>query len=99
MLCAYHVVLIYLFLLRISLLCFTLCSSRTIPVKDSVLSMIASGDIRHMEKLLDHVDLLSYGPHLKNKHIALTEFKNFVEQRNYNHFLLPCSTIGKSIYS
>ncbi|PWA52609.1 calcium-binding EF hand family protein [Artemisia annua] len=56
-------------------------SSGTIPAKDFVLSMVASGDIRYMHKLLDRVDDLDKEPHLKDIRITFEEFKNFAELR------------------
>ncbi|GKA17715.1 calcium-binding EF-hand family protein [Tanacetum coccineum] len=54
-------------------------SSGTIPAKDFVLSMVASGDIRHLNKLLDRVNELDNEPHLKDINITVDEFKNFAE--------------------
>ncbi|GJU49239.1 calcium-binding EF-hand family protein, partial [Tanacetum coccineum] len=54
-------------------------SSGTIPAKDFVLSMVASGDIRHLNKLLDRVNELDNEPRLKDIKITVDEFKNFAE--------------------
>ncbi|KAJ0681483.1 putative calcium uptake protein/3 [Helianthus annuus] len=56
-------------------------SSGAIPAKDFMLSMVASGDIRHMNKLLDRVDELDKEPHLKDIRVTFEEFKNFAELR------------------
>ncbi|KAJ0644651.1 putative calcium uptake protein/3 [Helianthus annuus] len=56
-------------------------SSGAIPAKDFMLSMVASGDIRHMNKLLDRVDELDKEPDLKDIRITFEEFKNFAELR------------------
>ncbi|MFS7996814.1 putative calcium uptake protein/3 [Helianthus anomalus] len=56
-------------------------SSGSIPAKDFMLSMVASGDIRHMNKLLDRVDELDKEPHLKDIRVTFEEFKNFAELR------------------
>ncbi|GKB86769.1 calcium-binding EF-hand family protein [Tanacetum coccineum] len=54
-------------------------SSGTIPAKDLVLYIVASGDIRHLNKLLDRVDELDNEPHLKDIKITFDEFKNFMD--------------------
>lgn len=56
-------------------------SSGTIPAKDFMLSMVASGDISHMNSLLDRVDELDKEPHLKDIRITFEEFRNFAELR------------------
>lgn len=71
-------------------------SSGTIPAKDFVLSMVASGDIRHMSKLLDRVDELDNEPHLKDIGITFEEFKNFAELRKkLQPFSLALFSYGK----
>ncbi|XP_076919194.1 calcium uptake protein, mitochondrial-like [Bidens hawaiensis] len=71
-------------------------SSGTIPAKDFMLSMVASGDIRHMNKLLDRVDELDKEPHLKDMRITFEEFKNFAElRRKLQPFSLALFSYGK----
>ena len=41
-------------------------SSKTIPVKDFALSMVASADMSHINKLLDIIDDLDDNPDLKD---------------------------------
>ena len=41
-------------------------SSKTIPVKDFALTMVASADMSHINKLLDRVDDLDDNPDLKD---------------------------------
>lgn len=58
------------------------CKSRgAISAKDFALSMVASGDIRRLNKLLDRVDELDNEPHLNDIRISFEEFKNFAELR------------------
>lgn len=71
-------------------------SSGSIPAKDFVLSMVASGDIRHMNKLLDRVDDIDSEPHLKDIRITFEEFKNFAELRKkLQPFSLALFSYGK----
>ncbi|KAL2500576.1 calcium-binding EF hand family protein [Forsythia ovata] len=58
------------------------CKSQgTISAKDFALSMVASADIRYINKFLDRVDELKKEPSLKDLRITLEEFKNFAELR------------------
>nr|XP_043606466.1 calcium uptake protein, mitochondrial [Erigeron canadensis] len=71
-------------------------SSGTISAKDFVLSMVASGDIRHLGRLLDRVDELDNEPHLKDLRITFEEFKNFAELRKkLQPFSLALFSYGK----
>jgi calcium uptake protein 1, mitochondrial len=45
-------------------------STNTIPVKDFALSMVASADMNHINKLLDRVDDLNDNPDLKDLRIT-----------------------------
>ncbi|KAL1315252.1 hypothetical protein HN51_042024 [Arachis hypogaea] len=63
-------------------------SQKTISAKDFGLSMVASADISHLDKLLDRVDQLDNDQRLKNVRITFEEFKNFAELRKK---LLPFS--------
>ncbi|XP_073042520.1 calcium uptake protein, mitochondrial isoform X2 [Primulina eburnea] len=53
----------------------------TISAKDFALSMVASADMKSLNKLLDRVDDLDNEPHLGNIRITLEEFKKFSELR------------------
>ncbi|KAI3506111.1 hypothetical protein L1887_28467 [Cichorium endivia] len=71
-------------------------SSGTISAKDFALSMVASGDIRHMNRLLDRVDDLDNEPHLKDIRISFQEFNNFAELRKQlQPFSLALFSYGK----
>ncbi|XP_072978210.1 calcium uptake protein, mitochondrial isoform X1 [Typha angustifolia] len=56
-------------------------SRGTISAKDFALSMVASADINHINKLLDRVDDLNNKPHLRDMSITFEEFKAFAELR------------------
>ncbi|GJN02418.1 hypothetical protein PR202_ga19767 [Eleusine coracana subsp. coracana] len=56
-------------------------SSKTIPAKDFALSMVASADMNHINKLLDRVDDLVNEPNLKDMRITFEEFKSFADLR------------------
>ncbi|ONM16140.1 calcium-binding EF hand family protein [Zea mays] len=56
-------------------------SSKTIPAKDFALSMVASADMNHINKLLDRVDSLVKEPDLKDIRITFEEFKAFADLR------------------
>lgn len=56
-------------------------SRRTISVEDFVLSMVASADMGHINKLLNRVDQLKSEPHLRERRITFDEFKSFAELR------------------
>lgn len=60
------------------------CKSRgTISAKDFALSMVASADINHINKLLERVDELDDHPHLGNARITLE-----VRQLNISQFFI-----------
>ncbi|KAA8521608.1 hypothetical protein F0562_012281 [Nyssa sinensis] len=68
----------------------------TISAKDFALSMVASADLRHINKLLDRVDELNDNSHLSNVRITLEEFKNFGElRRRLQSFSLALFSYGK----
>lgn len=73
------------------------CKSRgNISAKDFALSLVASADISHINKLLDRVDELDNEPHLRNIRITFEEFKAFGELRKKLQFLsLAIFTYGK----
>ncbi|XP_062226095.1 calcium uptake protein, mitochondrial-like [Phragmites australis] len=56
-------------------------SSKTIPAKDFAMSMVASADMNHINKLLDRVDDLVSEPDLKDLRITFEEFKSFADLR------------------
>ncbi|KAL7166044.1 hypothetical protein ACSBR2_036836 [Camellia fascicularis] len=60
----------------------------TISAKDFALSMVASADMRHLNKLLDRVEELNKESNLSNVRITEEEFKDFAELRKR---LLPFS--------
>ncbi|XP_057488190.1 calcium uptake protein, mitochondrial-like [Actinidia eriantha] len=67
----------------------------TISAKDFALSMVASADMRHLNKLLDRVDELNES-NLSNVRITLEEFKNFAELRKQlQSFSLALFSYGK----
>ncbi|KAJ9688808.1 hypothetical protein PVL29_014452 [Vitis rotundifolia] len=56
-------------------------SRGTISANDFALSMVASADMRHINKFLCRVDDLNDEPQLRDIRITLEEFKNFAELR------------------
>ncbi|WOK96860.1 calcium uptake protein 1, mitochondrial isoform X1 [Canna indica] len=56
-------------------------SRGSISAKDFALSMVASADMNHINKLLDQVDELDNTPSLRDKRITFEEFKAFDELR------------------
>ncbi|KAK9076755.1 hypothetical protein SSX86_005089 [Deinandra increscens subsp. villosa] len=56
-------------------------SSGTISAKDFALSMVASADMTHINRFLDHVDQLKDEPDLNNIRITFEDFKKFAELR------------------
>ncbi|KAL7164165.1 hypothetical protein ACSBR2_040138 [Camellia fascicularis] len=56
-------------------------SRGTISAKDFALSMVASADMSHLNKLLDRVDELNNNSNLSNVRVTFEEFKNFAELR------------------
>ncbi|OMO65177.1 Calcium-binding EF-hand [Corchorus capsularis] len=68
----------------------------TISAKDFALSLVASADIRHINKLLHRVDELNNQPHLKDIRVTFEEFKNFAELRKkLQSFSLAIFSYGK----
>ncbi|XWS17060.1 hypothetical protein CRYUN_Cryun33cG0035400 [Craigia yunnanensis] len=53
----------------------------TISAKDFALSLVASADISHINKLLDRVEELNNESHLRDIRVTFEEFKNFAELR------------------
>ncbi|KAJ9551018.1 hypothetical protein OSB04_015063 [Centaurea solstitialis] len=56
-------------------------SRGTISAKDFALSMVASADMRHINKFLDRADQLNDEPSLKDIRITFEDFKKFAELR------------------
>ncbi|KAL8223229.1 hypothetical protein R6Q57_020628 [Mikania cordata] len=56
-------------------------SRGTISAKDFALSMVASADMKHINKFLDHVDQLKDEPDINNIRITFEDFKKFAELR------------------
>jgi hypothetical protein len=68
----------------------------TISAKDFALSLVASADINHINKLLDRVDELDNDPDIKEKRITFEEFKAFAELRKkLESFSLALFSYGK----
>ncbi|WVZ74637.1 hypothetical protein U9M48_022798 [Paspalum notatum var. saurae] len=71
-------------------------SLKTIPVKDFALSMVASADMNHINKLLDRVDDLDDNPNLKDLRITFEEFKAFADlRRRLEPFAMAIFSYGK----
>uniref|UniRef100_A0A0D3FXM3 EF-hand domain-containing protein n=3 Tax=Oryza TaxID=4527 RepID=A0A0D3FXM3_9ORYZ len=71
-------------------------SSNTIPAKDFALSMVASADMNHINKLLDRVDNLGNDPDLKGVRITFEEFKSFADlRRRLEPLAMAIFTYGK----
>ncbi|GJT86852.1 calcium uptake protein, mitochondrial-like protein, partial [Tanacetum coccineum] len=56
-------------------------SRGTISAKDFALSMVASADMKHIDKFLDRVEQLKDEPNLANIRITFEDFKKFSELR------------------
>ncbi|GMJ11115.1 hypothetical protein like AT4G32060 [Hibiscus trionum] len=68
----------------------------TISAKDFALSMVASADMSHLDRLLERVDELNDKPHLKEIRINLNEFKHFAElRRKLQPFSLALFSCGE----
>ncbi|KAK9742204.1 hypothetical protein RND81_03G155400 [Saponaria officinalis] len=72
-------------------------SQGSILAKDFALSMVASADIGHINKLLDRVDELDNDPRLKSMRISEREFHKFAELRTkLEPFALALFAYGKA---
>ena len=60
-------------------------SSKTIPVKDFALSMVASADMSHINKLLDRVDDLDDNPDLKDLYITFEVGPFAIQKSSSSH--------------
>lgn len=68
----------------------------TISAKDFALSLVASADINHINKLLDRVEELSSDQHLRDIRITYEEFQAFAELRKkLQSFSLALFSYGK----
>ncbi|KAL5786011.1 hypothetical protein ACOSQ2_008403 [Xanthoceras sorbifolium] len=68
----------------------------TISAKDFALSMVASADMSHINKLLDRVDQLNKELHLQEMRISFKEFKDFAElRRKLQPFSLALFSYGE----
>ncbi|KAG7021189.1 Calcium uptake protein, mitochondrial [Cucurbita argyrosperma subsp. argyrosperma] len=71
-------------------------SRGSISAKDFALSIVASADINHIDKLLDRVEALNKEHHFKNIRITYEEFKHFAELRKkLEPFSLAIFSYGK----
>ena len=71
-------------------------SQGTISAKDFALSLVASADINHINKLLNRVDEIETKPQLAGIHITFEEFKEFAELRKkLQSFSLAIFSYGK----
>lgn len=68
----------------------------TISAKDFALSLVASADMSHINKLLDRVDEIDGEPLLRDLRISFQEFKDFAELRKVlQSFSLAIFSYGK----
>lgn len=68
----------------------------TISAKDFALSMVASADLKHLNKLLDRVDELDNAQQRSAIRITQEEFKSFAElRRKLQPFSLALFSYGK----
>ncbi|KAF8033882.1 hypothetical protein BT93_C0222 [Corymbia citriodora subsp. variegata] len=68
----------------------------TISAKDFALSLVASADMGHINKLLDRVDEIDGEPLLRDLRISFQEFKDFAELRKVlQSFSLAIFSYGK----
>ncbi|KAL6523887.1 hypothetical protein OROMI_030982 [Orobanche minor] len=68
----------------------------SISAKDFALSVVASADLKHLNKLLDRVDDLDNQPHLLNIRITPEEFLDFAElRRKLQPFSLALFSFGQ----
>lgn len=67
----------------------------SISAKDFALSMVASADLSHLNRLLDRVDELNNKP-LSERRITFEEFKSFAElRRRLRPFALALFSYGE----
>ncbi|KAG8372658.1 hypothetical protein BUALT_Bualt12G0089500 [Buddleja alternifolia] len=68
-------------MLRLEFVHYDYKSQGTISVKDFALSMVASADMRYINKFLDRVDEMDDEPSLRDVRLTFEEFKAFAELR------------------
>ncbi|KAK2968381.1 LOW QUALITY PROTEIN: hypothetical protein RJ640_015377 [Escallonia rubra] len=66
-------------LLRLEFAHYDYNSAGTISAKDFALSMVASADMKNINKFLDRVDEITNEPGLRDIRVTFEEFKNFAE--------------------
>lgn len=68
----------------------------SISAKDFALSMVASADLNHLNRLLNRVDVLNSEPSLSDMRITYEDFRSFAElRRRLRPFALALSSYGK----
>uniref|UniRef100_A0A0E0CND6 EF-hand domain-containing protein n=1 Tax=Oryza meridionalis TaxID=40149 RepID=A0A0E0CND6_9ORYZ len=83
-------------IVRLEFIHYDVKSSKTISVKDFALSMVASADMNHVNKLLDRVDDFDDYPDLKDLRITFEEFKAFADlRRKLEPFAMAIFSYGK----
>lgn len=69
---------------------------KTISAEDFALSMVASAEMSHINKLLDRVDQVNKEMHLQNMRINFEEFKSFAEiRKRLQSFALALFSYGE----
>lgn len=83
-------------MLRLEFAHYDFKSQGTISAKDFVLSMVASADMRYIDKFLDQADELGNDPSLSHLRITFEEFENFAMLRKrLEQFSLALFSYGK----
>lgn len=83
-------------MLRLEFAHYDLKALGTISAKDFVLSMVASADMRYIDKFLSLVDELDGEASLRDERITYEEFKNFAElRRKLEPFSVAIFSYGK----
>ncbi|KAL6549634.1 hypothetical protein OROHE_008365 [Orobanche hederae] len=84
-------------MLRLEFAHYDFKSRGSISAKDFVLSVVASSDMRYINKFLDQVDELNNEPSLRDLRITFEEFKNFAELRKkLQPFSMALFSYGKA---
>ncbi|KAL6523508.1 hypothetical protein OROGR_017111 [Orobanche gracilis] len=84
-------------MLRLEFAHYDFKSRGSISAKDFVLSMVASSDMRYINKFLDQTDELNNEPSLRDLRITFEEFKNFAELRKkLQPFSMALFSYGKA---
>lgn len=83
-------------MLRLEFAHYDFKSQGTISAKDFVLSMVASADMRYINKFLDQVDELNNEPSLRDLRVTFEEFKNFaLLRKRLEPFSMALFSYGK----